>query len=46
MAVKDLEKKYEIVESRTDEILTHLVHLKWTAALIAVVMVIDLWLIL
>lgn len=40
------EQKYQAIEAKTDKLLTHLVHLKWTAAIIAGALLIDLWLIL
>ena len=40
-----LKEKYEVAECKVDSILTHLVHLKYTAVVIAVMLILDFWLI-
>ena len=41
----DMKEKYEAVESKVDSVLTHLVALKWTAVVIAGMLILDFWLV-
>ena len=38
-------REYEGAESNVDKALTHLVQLKWTAVVIAAMLILDFWLI-
>ena len=44
--MSNIEDKYEIAEAKVDSVLTELVHLKWTAVVIAAAALVNIWLIL
>ena len=36
-------EKYEVAESKVDSALRHLAHIKYTAVVIAVLLILDIW---
>ena len=46
MVAKTVAEKYAVAEEKVDKALMHLAHIKYTAVVVAIAVLIDLWLIL